>query len=99
MGAAANMYVCFVEKLITTKDQIHNWLKRGKDLGASHMLVVCDTWDWEDYPVYVMPENNLPEVANRINRTLVERIMECYDLSMNFDKQLNQHRAWNGWHP
>lgn len=84
---------------MTTKDQIRDWLDKGKENGARYMLVVYDSWDHEDYPVYVMPENNLPEVCNRIHGHNMERIMECYDLSMNLDKQLNQFRSWNGWHP
>lgn len=84
---------------MTTRDDIKNWLNDGKRQGASHMLVVCDTFDYEDYPVYVKPENNLAEVCNRIHNVDTERIMEVYDLSMNLDKQLAEHRAWHGWHP
>lgn len=35
----------------TTKEELREWIKRGKSAKATHMIVVCDTFDHEDYPV------------------------------------------------
>ena len=37
------------------------WLPEAERLGATHVLDICDTWDYSHYPVYVMPEDNLEE--------------------------------------
>ena len=37
---------------MTTKTQISNWLKRARP-DDTHMIVVCDTFDYSDYPVFV----------------------------------------------
>ncbi len=36
-------------------EQVEEWKTRGKDMGATHIISVCDTFDWDDYPVFVMP--------------------------------------------
>lgn len=38
--------------MAATKEFIRNWLQRATK-EDSHMLVVCDTFDYEDYPVFV----------------------------------------------
>jgi hypothetical protein len=37
----------------TTKTDIAVWLKEGKQRGATHTMIVCDTFSYEDYPVHV----------------------------------------------
>ena len=37
----------------TTRNEIRGWLKRGQRQKATHVIVVCDTFDHEDYPVYI----------------------------------------------
>ena len=34
--------------MAATRSDISQWFDRGKKLGATHMLVVCDTLDWDD---------------------------------------------------
>ena len=49
--------------MATTKQVIRRWLKEAKAKGATHMIVVCDTFDHEDYPVFVMPGDNARTTA------------------------------------
>jgi len=79
----------------TQKDDIRRWLERGKEEKATHLIVVCDTWDHEDYPVFVSPEENVYEVVNGYNGKDMQRVMEVYNLSMDWDEQLNQFRSKN----
>jgi hypothetical protein len=47
--------------MTTTYQEIEKWKKEGIQMGATHIISVCDTFDWDDYPVYVMPNENLEE--------------------------------------
>ena len=85
--------------MATTKDQIREWLYVAKSDGATHMLVVCDTFEYEDYPVHVYPDEDLAEKANRLYDENMQKVMECYDLSTDMEAQLAEPRAWNGWRP
>lgn len=77
----------------TTKDDIKLWIKEGQDKGATHMIVVCDTYDWDDYPVYVMPGQDARAEFNNRNGSNMQKVMEVYNLTKDIDKQLDQHRA------
>lgn len=78
----------------TTKEDIKGWIKRGQDQGATHMIVVCDTFDWEDYPVYVMPTENAHDKYSQYNGPNMQKVMEVYNLSKDINKQVNQPRAF-----
>lgn len=79
---------------VTTSD-IRGWLKRGKEEGATHMMVVCDTYDNEDYPVMVMPDEKAEEKRVEFDKNM-QQVMEIYNLSMDFEEQLKEGtRVWN----
>jgi len=79
---------------ITTQD-IRNWLTLeglGRKSHHTHMFVICDTFDYEDYPVYTSDPS---ATYTRYNGQGMQKIMEIYDLSMDFEKQLAEYRSWH----
>jgi hypothetical protein len=85
---------------MTSKDEIRSWLERGRRKGMRWVIVVCDSFDYEDYPVYV--ENNSAAFWNTYDGhdgKNMQRIMEVYDLGENYDlgfaleDQLDMYRA------
>ena len=52
---------------MTTKHEIAQWFDRGVSEGATHMIVVCDTFDHEDYPVYVTPSDDVRGTTSSIS--------------------------------
>jgi hypothetical protein len=74
---------------------IAGWFERGKLQGSTHMIVVCDTYDYGHFPVYVMPgENPRQRVAEEAKKSL-QRVMEVYSYQLPLEDQLNEHRAFN----
>jgi hypothetical protein len=65
---------------ITTITEFERWKAKGIKMKATHMIVVCDTFDYTDYPVYVMPGQDLEEVQNTYNKKQMQRIRETVDL-------------------
>lgn len=65
-----------------TKGIFESWIKRGKDMGATHLISVCDTFDYDDYPVFVMPGEDLSEVRKEYDNVDMQRINEVIE----FDK-------------
>jgi hypothetical protein len=80
---------------VVTKQDIRNWINGAKKEGATHMLVVCDTFDYEDYPVSVMPDENVKEKYEQYNDKNMQKVMEVYNLSLDIESQINQVRAMN----
>ena len=83
--------------MATTADDIRRWLYAGKDKGNTHMIVVCDTFDYEDYPVYVkVGEDILECVSKRQSYEQMSRVMEIYNYAMDLEDQLKPTiRCWN----
>lgn len=80
---------------MTTKDEIRTWLLRAKEEGATHMLVVCDSFDHSDYPVNVMPGETAIEKKREYDEKVMDRVMELYCLDMDFTSQLAEKRAYH----
>ena len=83
-----------------TIETLKQWYDNGKAMGATHMVVACDTFDWDDYPCYVMPKQTVEAVAEEHNGKNMQKVMEVYNLSKPFDKQKMIGRyAFDGWSP
>lgn len=79
---------------MTTKAEIKDWFETGvaSKEGYTHMIVVCDTFDYEDYPVYVKPSQEVTKVYEEYSAKSMQRVMEVYDLKADLDEQLNKKR-------
>lgn len=80
---------------MTTKQDIHRWLERGQKQNATHVIVVCDTFDHDDYPVFVSSSEDVREKERKYKNVRLQRVMEIYNLSIDLNKQLDERRAWN----
>lgn len=78
----------------TTRDDIRRMLSHAAER-HTHMIVVCDTFDFEDYPVFVEPEEDIKERIHFINGRSMQRVMEVYDLRKPLEPQIEAVRAWN----
>lgn len=78
---------------MTTRDELREFLSWAKPM-HTHMLVVCDTFSHEDYPVFVAEHRSVKrEIAE--SSTGMSRVMEVYDLRQPIEPQLAAERAWN----
>ena len=77
----------------TTREDIVRWFEEGQRQDATHMIVVCDMFDWEDFPVYVSAEENVQEKYEEEQKS--GRVMEVYSLCRDMKAQLNEHRAFH----
>lgn len=75
------------------KWMIESWLKCEKAAESDYMLVVWDTFDFEDYPVYVSKED-LDDAIQQYSINM-QTIMEIYNFSLDIDAQLAEQRAWH----
>jgi len=78
----------------TNQEDIKKWLENAETTDT-HMIVVCDTYDYTDYPVYVGKNEFVYNVKEQIKNKEMTKIMEVYNLEMDFDYQLNESRAFH----
>lgn len=74
---------------------IRKWFENGNIDNNTHMIVVCDTFDWDDYPVYVSCNENVRKRYNQIHGVNMQIVMEVYSYSISIEEQLNQIRCFN----
>lgn len=82
--------------MAATRQDISRWFDTGHNTGGiTHMIVVCDMIDWEDYPIYVPADQDVKEVVAGIpvNDSAL-KIMEVYSYAVDKERQMNMHRAW-----
>jgi len=77
----------------TTVENIRAWLG-GRETHHSHMLVVTDTFDYCDYPVYVSNDQDIHEIVSSYPKNM-QKLTEVYNLSMDIDLQLKERRCYN----
>lgn len=74
-------------------DNIRAWIRVGKEKGATHLLIVCDTFKHEEYPVYVLPDRNVKEVYDTYSSMKMSKVMEVYSFSKDIEMQLTEDKA------
>jgi hypothetical protein len=79
--------------MAATKGDLRGWFDRGVQQGAKYMIVVCDTFDWDDYPVFVSPDEDIAAAKKRYDGTNMQKIMEVYDLTADREAQMSQRRV------
>lgn len=80
---------------MTTQNEINCWFDEGKEQGSTYLIVVCDTFDYEDYPVFADSDIECRISIESYDGPNMQKVMEVYDLRMNKELQLNQVRCRN----
>ena len=75
---------------------IGSWLHQlYADADLTHMLVVCDTFDWNDYPVYVTRHQDVREREKYYRDASMQRVMEIYSANHSWEAQMAEDRAFH----
>lgn len=77
---------------MTTRAVIAAWFDEGVARSASHMLVVCDTFNYENFPIYVETAGKVCDRVHEVEHgeTKMLRLVEIYDLCADRDAQLGE---------
>lgn len=81
--------------MAASRNEIAGWFDQAKEAGATHMIVVCDTFDHDDYPVNVMSGEDVNEQIKKYNGKNMQQIMEVYSMKLDKETQLNEERAYH----
>lgn len=76
--------------MAASREDVDHWIRTAKEMGAKHIISVCDTFDWDDYPVYVMPNENLEERKKDYSGVNMQRINEV--ITINDDGTVTEGR-------
>lgn len=79
----------------TSREQIRAWLLEGEAKGATHTIIVCDTFDYGDFPVHVMPGTDVRREEQKQRDMPMQRVMEVYSHKLDHQTQLNEPRSFH----
>lgn len=79
----------------TSKEQLMDWFERGVDQGHDFMIVVVDTFDYVDYPVYTSKATFQNEYSKYEKGRNMQKVREVYNLNMDMVEQMSEHRAFH----
>lgn len=80
---------------MTSQREIRRWLREGKADGATHTLIVCDTFDHSDYPRHIKVTSEEAARAAAQNNGAMQRLMEVYSHALDHESQLAEHRSYH----
>lgn len=82
----------------TSRKDIERWFDDGVNNNKDFMIVVCDTFDHEDYPVYVSGDREACQSRYEYYRKEpMQRVMEVYDLKCDRRSQISANRSFPDW--
>lgn len=81
--------------MATNITDLTQWLAIGNKNENSHMIVVTDTYDYEDYPVFVDHGTNIHDEVKKQNSKDMTKVTEVYSYNLPLEAQLAEHRAYN----
>ena len=63
------------------QENLKRWLKEGIKINATHIIDVCDTFDYTHYPVYVMEDEDLEVIKRKYDTLRLQKIGNTYLIS------------------
>lgn len=78
--------------MAASKQDISRWFDDGKADAWDYMIVVCDTFDHEDYPVYCSFKE-VNKKYDEYSKASMQRVMEVYHLNSDKQRQMAEHRT------
>lgn len=79
--------------MAASRSDISGWYDQAVAEEATHMIVVTDTYDYDDYPIFVPSGENVRAKVDHYNSQPMQSVIEVYDLSLPKDEQMAEDRA------
>ena len=82
--------------MTATRQDIERWIKEAQQQKATHLVVVVDRYDHENYPVYVLPGEDVKKKCESYLRgENMQGVDEIYSFTGKYSvaSQLAEHRA------
>jgi hypothetical protein len=70
--------------MAASKQDVEEWIRRGYKQGAKYLVSVCDTFDYDDYPVFVKTDEELAAAKVKYSQNM-QRINEVIEIKTRQD--------------
>lgn len=86
------------QNALLTKQRIVDTFNKGIEVGATHMLIIWDTWDFEDsynFSQYYYPGESVTDLIKHYDAPGFYRVSAVFAMHLDINEQLNNKR----WYP
>lgn len=66
--------------MTATRNNVDKWIEIGKEKRSRWILSMCDTYDYEDYPIYVDSSENIKTVIKFNQTQSMQKINEIISI-------------------
>ena len=67
--------------MAATRKEVNEWIKLAKENDIEYIISVCDTFDFDDYPVYCKNTKELKRKLTNFNDVNMQRINEIIQIN------------------
>lgn len=67
--------------MAATRTDVNRWIATAKENGDKYIISVCDTYDWDDYPVYCKDKEELADAIPRYDGKNMQKINEIIEIN------------------
>jgi len=83
--------------MTANRQDIQNWLAVAESRGARYLIVGRDNFDYDNYPIFVMPDEDVWHIIDHIGDNgsggMGDSYDEVYDMQRDIAAQLDERRA------
>ncbi len=79
--------------MAATREDVDRWIETAKSNKSMYILSVCDTFDYDDYPVYCKDKKELIEEYSDHHGKNMQRVNEI--IRINADGSVNENLNLN----
>lgn len=81
--------------MTATLSDIKDMIEEGQSKGATHVIIARDVFNNNNYPVFVMPDQDVREIKEETrNANSMSSVDEVYFLGGDIDAQLAMERSF-----
>lgn len=62
--------------MAATRQEVDGWIESAKEKKIPFILSVCDTWDYDDYPIFCKDLDELQEEYDKHDGVNMQRVNE-----------------------
>ena len=67
--------------MTASRQEVDRWIRTAKKKGCKYIISVCDTFDYDDYPVYCIDKNELILTYDNYDNVDMQRINEVITIN------------------
>lgn len=83
--------------MAASKQDVDRWIEEARVSGAKYIISVCDTFDYDDYPVYVYKKDELEEKMHYYRNAAMQTINEVIEVPVLESKEEETEETEEEW--